>query len=41
MIGAFYYIKIVKVMFFDEPADTVTRQERLGALGAAGDLRGR
>ncbi|HEY6815150.1 MAG TPA: NADH-quinone oxidoreductase subunit NuoN [Croceibacterium sp.] len=23
VIGAFYYIKIVKVMFFDEPADTV------------------
>ncbi len=23
MIGAFYYIKIVKVMFFDAPADTV------------------
>ncbi len=24
VIGAFYYIKIVKVMFFDEPAGTVT-----------------
>ena len=23
VIGAFYYIKIVKIMFFDEPADTV------------------
>ena len=23
VIGAFYYIKIVKVMFFDEPADTI------------------
>jgi hypothetical protein len=23
VIGAFYYIKIVKVMYFDEPADTV------------------
>ncbi|MCB2067987.1 MAG: NADH-quinone oxidoreductase subunit N, partial [Erythrobacter sp.] len=23
VIGAFYYIKVVKVMFFDEPADTV------------------
>ena len=23
VIGAYYYIKIVKVMFFDEPADTV------------------
>ena len=23
MIGAFYYIKIVKVMYFDEPADTM------------------
>ena len=26
MIGAFYYIKIVKVMYFDEPADTVRGQ---------------
>jgi NADH-quinone oxidoreductase subunit N len=24
VIGAFYYIKIVKVMYFDEPADVVT-----------------
>jgi NADH-quinone oxidoreductase subunit N len=24
VIGAFYYIKIVKVMYFDEPADTIT-----------------
>ena len=24
MIGAFYYIKFVKVMFFDEPAGVVT-----------------
>ena len=23
VIGAFYYIKIVKIMFFDEPADTI------------------
>jgi NADH-quinone oxidoreductase subunit N len=23
VIGAYYYIKIVKVMFFDEPADTI------------------
>jgi NADH-quinone oxidoreductase subunit N len=23
VIGAFYYIKIVKIMYFDEPADTV------------------
>ena len=23
VIGAFYYIKVVKIMFFDEPADTV------------------
>ena len=23
VIGAFYYIKIVKVMYFDEPADTI------------------
>jgi NADH-quinone oxidoreductase subunit N len=26
VIGAFYYIKIVKIMFFDEPADTVRGQ---------------
>ena len=26
VIGAFYYIKFVKVMFFDEPADVVTGQ---------------
>jgi len=30
VIGAFYYIKFVKVMFFDEPADVVT-----GKSGAA------
>ena len=24
VIGAFYYIKIVKVMYFDEPADVIT-----------------
>ena len=24
VIGAFYYIKIVKIMFFDEPANTIT-----------------
>jgi len=23
VISAFYYIKIVKIMFFDEPADTI------------------
>ncbi|RYG57994.1 hypothetical protein EON80_27585, partial [bacterium] len=23
VIGAFYYIKIVKIMYFDEPADTI------------------
>ena len=23
MIGAFYYLKVVKVMFFDDPADKV------------------
>ena len=23
MIGAFYYIKIVKIMYFDDPADVV------------------
>ncbi|WP_336986395.1 NADH-quinone oxidoreductase subunit NuoN [Altererythrobacter aquiaggeris] len=26
VIGAFYYIKIVKIMYFDEPADVVTGQ---------------
>ena len=30
VIGAFYYIKFVKVMFFDEPADVVK-----GSSGAA------
>ncbi len=24
MIGAFYYIKIVKIIYFDEPANTIT-----------------
>ena len=32
LIGAFYYLRIVKVMFFDEPTDTA-------ALAAPGDVR--
>jgi NADH-quinone oxidoreductase subunit N len=34
VIGAFYYIKVVKIMYFDEPAGTITgRSERShGAL---------
>jgi NADH-quinone oxidoreductase subunit N len=24
VIGAFYYIKIIKIMYFDEPAGTIT-----------------
>ena len=30
VIGAFYYIKVVKVMYFDEPADVV--ESKLDAL---------
>ena len=30
VIGAFYYIKFVKVMFFDEPADVVTGKSPAG-----------
>jgi NADH-quinone oxidoreductase subunit N len=32
LIGAFYYLRIVKVMFFDEPTDTA-------AIAAPGDVR--
>jgi NADH-quinone oxidoreductase subunit N len=32
LIGAFYYLRVVKVMFFDEPADTAP-------LGAPADVR--
>ena len=30
VIGAFYYIKFVKVMFFDEPAGVVTGKSETG-----------
>jgi NADH-quinone oxidoreductase subunit N len=30
VIGAFYYIKFVKVMFFDEPAGVVTGKSEAG-----------
>ena len=31
VIGAFYYLRIVKIMYFDEPADTIfARRERDG-----------
>ena len=29
VIGAFYYLKIVKIMYFDEPADVVTGKSDL------------
>jgi NADH-quinone oxidoreductase subunit N len=37
VIGAFYYIKIVKIMYFDEPAGTITGRSEWshGALLAA------
>ena len=38
VIGAFYYLKVVKIMYFDEPARQGAGQERLGASGAAGAL---
>jgi hypothetical protein len=33
VVGAFYYLKVVKVMYFDEPAGKAPGQERLGAPG--------
>jgi NADH-quinone oxidoreductase subunit N len=27
VVGAFYYLRVVKIMFFDEPADKFTRAE--------------
>ncbi len=33
VIGAFYYIKIVKVMYFDEPADRVAAARATGRTG--------
>ena len=44
VIGAFYYIKIVKIMYFDEPADVVTGESdwahwALLAICAAGRSR--
>ena len=36
VIGAFYYLKIVKIMYFDEPADVVTGESDCRALGGAG-----
>jgi NADH-quinone oxidoreductase subunit N len=31
LIGAFYYIRVVKLMYFDEPADTAAVTPRLAA----------
>ena len=36
VIGAFYYIKIVKVMFFDEPAGTIARDTDKAHLALLG-----
>jgi NADH-quinone oxidoreductase subunit N len=30
LVGAFYYLRVVKLMYFDEPVDTVPLQRRLG-----------
>jgi len=40
VIGAFYYIKIVKILYFDEPAGTITGRSDLahGALLALASL---
>ena len=35
VIGAFYYLKVVKVMYFDEPADTIVASDDR-ALGWVG-----
>ena len=31
LIGAFYYVRVVKAMYFDEPADTVAIEPQAGA----------
>ena len=42
LIGAFYYLRVVKVMFFDEPTDTPRdRRRRRRARRAVGQWRGR
>ena len=35
LIGAFYYLRIVKLMYFDDPVDTAPVQRRLGLRRAA------
>ena len=37
MIGAFYYLKVVKVMYFDEPVDAIDESDdkALGLVGGA------
>jgi NADH-quinone oxidoreductase subunit N len=39
VIGAFYYLRVVKVMYFDEPVDTTTIQAG-GTLRAVLSLNG-
>ena len=41
LVGAFYYLRVVKVMYFDEPVDTEPdRQHRRGARAAVAQRRG-
>ena len=32
LIGAFYYLRVIKVVYFDEPAEPVTKVPAMGVL---------